>query len=343
MIFDRWRAVVRKVREFIESYRIKSPLQKRILFEKLAGFMLSTNGINILNPDYKLTWHSYINALLGFDCYVSILYTIYYYRNDFMVALRTIAWISSITTVTNTCAILISTCTTYIYLLQNLISYSLFIRMDKVKSLQALLNMTKTKIYKDFDEPAEYTAVCNKSVDRLFTSAAQDIGVIVVSMIVVTGIPMYQQVILHEHAPILPFFLPFTNPDTVFGFYINHVNHLFFGLLGYPAFLGFELVVQLLKNATWAQTTVISYNLDELQSANEKPTVKDVELSRRVREIMAEFCDADNFLVEFSDIYYWKFFFGPLSLVYSVGIGLFLFLVVILILIESILFGLNFI
>lgn len=210
--------------------------------------------------------------------------------------------------------------------------------MDKVKRLGALLNLAKNKIYKDFDAPSRYTAVCNESADRLFKTAAQDIGVIVLSMIVVTGIPVYQQLFLHEHAPILPFFLPFSNPDTVFGFYINHGNHLFFGLLGYPAFLGFELVIQMLKNTTWAQTTVISYNLEELQSANDNPSVNDVELAKRIREIMAEISDSDNFLVEFGDIYYWKFFFGPFSLMYSVGMGLFLFYVVISILLESILF-----
>lgn len=99
MILDRL-PFVRKVHELAESYRKKSPLQKRILFEKMASVMLKTNGIDIFIPDYKLTWYSFINAVLGFDCFISILYTIYYYRNDFMIALRSIGWISSITTVT---------------------------------------------------------------------------------------------------------------------------------------------------------------------------------------------------------------------------------------------------
>lgn len=105
MIFDRL-PVVRKVREFAESYRAKSPLQKRILFEKAAGFMLNTNGINIFTPNFELTWYSFINAVLGLDCAVSILYTVYYYRNNFTVALRSIAWVSSITTVTHQCSII---------------------------------------------------------------------------------------------------------------------------------------------------------------------------------------------------------------------------------------------
>lgn len=101
MIFDRLRefALVRKVREFTENFRVKSPLQKRIFFEKMAGCFLKTNGINIFAADYKVTWYSFINSVLGFDCYVSILYTIYFYRNDFTIALRSIGWISSITTV----------------------------------------------------------------------------------------------------------------------------------------------------------------------------------------------------------------------------------------------------
>lgn len=148
-------------------------------------------------------------------------------------------------------------------------------------------------------------------------------------MIVVTGIPLYQQLILHQRSPVLPFFLPFTSPDTVFGFYINHANHMFFGLLGYPAFLGFEFVVQMLKNTTWAQSMAISYNLKELQLANDESTINEMELKLRIREIMAEVCDSDNFLVDFSDIYYWKFFLGPFLLTYSVGMGLFLFYVVI--------------
>lgn len=102
MIFDRLR-VVRKIRELAESYRTKSPLQKRILFEKFASIMLKTNGIDIFIPNYQLTWYSFINAVLGFDCFVSILYTIYYYRNEFTVALRSISWISSIITVTILC------------------------------------------------------------------------------------------------------------------------------------------------------------------------------------------------------------------------------------------------
>lgn len=78
--------------------------------------MLTTNGINIFTPNYKLTWYSFINALLGFDCFVSILYTIYYHRNEFTVALRSIGWISSIATVT-IIWIILYTCAIYVYIL----------------------------------------------------------------------------------------------------------------------------------------------------------------------------------------------------------------------------------
>lgn len=140
---------------------------------------------------------------------------------------------------------------------------------------------------------------------------------------------MYKQFIKHEHTPLLPYFLPGTNPDTDFGFYINHVNHLIFGVSGYSSFVGFELIVQMLKNATWVQTVAISYNLEELQSVIAKLSAKNIELKWRVREIMAKVTDSDNFLVQFVDLYHWKFFLQPLLLALSVGIGLFLFLVVI--------------
>lgn len=179
-------------------------------------------------------------------------------------------------------------------------------RVEKVKRLQALMVLPKRKIYKDFDVPAGYTEVCEESANRLFMGATQDIIVIILSMIIITAIPMYKQTIKREHMPLLPYFLPFIDPDTDFGFYINHVNHLIFGLVGYSAFLGYELVIQMLKNTTWAQTSVISYNLKNLELANEKSSVKEVELQWRVREIMAEITDSDNFLVEFADIYYWK-------------------------------------
>lgn len=98
MVFDRLN-LISKVHELAEDYRAKSPLQKWNLFEKITSFILKASGVDIFVSDYKLIWLSFVGGILGFDCVVSIAYTTYYYRHNFMVALRALPWLSSISTV----------------------------------------------------------------------------------------------------------------------------------------------------------------------------------------------------------------------------------------------------
>lgn len=205
-----------------------------------------------------------------------------------------------------------------------MISYILFIRRRKVTRLQGLFCFSCDQMYKSHRATSNYTEICNENVNRLFRSALEDISLIVVSTVLLEAIPVYKVLLQHERMLLLPYFLPFTNPETKKGYYINQLHQMALGLIGYTTFFGTELAFQIIKNTTWFQVNAISYDLDNLnQSFNNQ--FDEFELKMQFRNILLKVADNDSYRNDLIELYYWKFFLQTSLITFSVGLAVFLF------------------
>lgn len=81
----------------------KTPREKCLLIHKIAAKCLAPYGANILNPNYRITLHSYLCAAIFVYAYSVTLYTMYYYRNNIIFVLQTFITLGISGPVSKTC------------------------------------------------------------------------------------------------------------------------------------------------------------------------------------------------------------------------------------------------
>lgn len=69
--------------------------------------------------------------------------------------------------------------------------------------------------------------------------------------------------------------------------------------------IGVEFETEICKNATWVQAAVVCYDLDELDKLLET-NIKPYDVKMRLRAILAKIRDCDNYISEWTSLFYWK-------------------------------------
>lgn len=152
---------------------------------------------------------------------------------------------------------------------------------------------------------------------------------------------------------------PFIDPDTEEGFAINYIDQMVSCTFGSCVIPTAELLTCVLKNNASAAAAVIEISLkdfklrmkteqnvtDEFVPEFRNIILKILDLDRRVFGfplisrwiwIQWNFYSYFRFVVDFTDILYWKHFLQPIILVYAITISIFAFVKV-----NIFLFGLN--
>lgn len=109
----------------------------------------------------------------------------------------------------------------------------MYISRSSRQRLQSLLLFTDKYIYEYSDVSPEYKDVCDKSVNRLFRIAVEDILLFVGAIFLLGAIPMHSNLFLHQKMSFFPMILPGTDPETITGFFLNQSFQLACGTLGF--------------------------------------------------------------------------------------------------------------
>lgn len=212
-------------------------------------------------------------------------------------------------------------------LLQTTATYCLFVRRRNARRLRSLLWFSGDHIYKGHNAPPKYAAVCDESVNRMYKNAIEDISIIVIgSSMAIGAIPLYTQLVLHERMLYYPHFLPFTNLETTTGYWVNLMHQLMMAPFAYATVFGAELILQMIKNTTWAQAVVVSHDLSELNELLNEGPIDEFQLKSRLRNILAKISDYNRYLSDFIDLFYWRWFSQSTLIMFSIGLTLFLFI-----------------
>lgn len=81
MIFQKFRKLLEKYREFKEDYLNRSPKGKWKFVRNIGTFLLKCCGVSVMEPDFKIYWYSYSTSVALFCTFASFIYTVWYYTN----------------------------------------------------------------------------------------------------------------------------------------------------------------------------------------------------------------------------------------------------------------------
>lgn len=104
--------------------------------------------------------------------------------------------------------------------------------------------------------------------------------------------PFYLFVMKGEHPNLIPIVLPYTDPDTNWGYYINLANQAIIAAAGITGNFAIEIGVLALTNNLWAASDVINYDLNEIVLGFKRGETKEVR-SAKLRNIFVQIQDVD--------------------------------------------------
>lgn len=117
--------------------------------------------------------------------------------------------------------------------------------------------------------------------------------------------------------------LPYIDENLVWGLHLNiaiQSTITFFGTVGG---LAIEMCSCTLNNTIMLCSDIISFQCDELSENMKNPKSSCVRNFAYLRNIMIQIKDYDQYVLEMSEIYYWRLFSAPILIVYSVSISIF--------------------
>lgn len=106
--------------------------------------------------------------------------------------------------------------------------------------------------------------------------------------------PLYKYIFENAHPMTIPIIIPFTDPDTNFGYYINVSNQLFISFLGIIINIGIEFVSSMLVNNIWVGVSSIKYALHEFSDFIRREPHKIRDIKYRLRNILIQIRDLDR-------------------------------------------------
>lgn len=138
--------------------------------------------------------------------------------------------------------------------------------------------------------------VCDRMATDLLLSSIKVTLLTYFSLILISLVPMYKLLFTNEREMIVPVILPFIDPDTVTGFYINLTNQLFTCFCGLIIIPGCEVISCILKNNCLSIAAVIENGLTEFKDLliNEKKFCD--KHAYQFRNIILQILDFDKYV-----------------------------------------------
>lgn len=211
---------------------------------------------------------------------------------------------------------------------QVVIMYSYMVRPSTLRRYQALLFFGGNHIYKNNNSSDGYIVVCHKSISMMIKRTMEDISMIIVAFCLIMVLPTYFFFFKHQHTLIMPSILPFTDPESDFGYCVNFVHHIILGFVVIFYQLGSEITNEIIKNTICVQSDIICYSVKQMNELVQTKATNQYLTFIHFHDILDKVNDFDRFFKEFVDLFYWRFLIQPFVLTLSVGLGLFIFFVV---------------
>lgn len=166
------------------------------------------------------------------------------------------------------------------------------LKPSSCEKLRSIYNFGADYIYAKSELSPSNFNVCNRMAVDLLMSVIKVHSLVLIAFTILVSLPFYKN--LHnEHELIVPIILPFVDPNTQNGFYINMANqmvHLCIGSLAIPIHNLFGCI---LKNNVLVAAAVIQNTLAEfkMKLKKDKKFVKDTMCYWEFRNIILKILD----------------------------------------------------
>lgn len=147
------------------------------------------------------------------------------------------------------------------------------------------------------ENPSKYNIVCDQMAINLVKKSLIIALLVSISLGMAICVPIHKLIFTDEREWILSIILPFIDPTTSNGFYINVSNQLIICALGGVVIPGSELIMCIIKNNVELTAKVIESSLVELEKDLKKSKKLTIQCDWKFREIILKILDFEKFVL----------------------------------------------
>lgn len=164
-----------------------------------------------------------------------------------------------------------------------------------MKRFQRLLRFSEKHIYNNFHISKGIYEVSDQCAIDLLIGAIKLESLIVVSISTFSVLPMYSLLVKKEYDLPVPIVLPFTEPETPRGFWMNMPHQMMYCVFGLLAIALIELVTCILKNTVAASSSIICQMFKDLDKNLHSPDKFEIEQIKMFYNNLKQVQDFDRF------------------------------------------------
>lgn len=129
------------------------------------------------------------------------------------------------------------------------------------KKFQGLIFFGKDYMF-TYENDRDMKEVLDKQANRFIQRAIAIVLLIIFSMLATVLYPMFALFVLKKRVLFFNIILPFNDPESDHGFYMNFANLSLIGILGIPGNLGIELMNIIIVNNLQSGAVIIKFKMD---------------------------------------------------------------------------------
>lgn len=177
------------------------------------------------------------------------------------------------------------------------------------------------KIYVNRTPSNEYEKVIDQNASQLMKVTFSVVLVVLLSFSLIGIGPIYKFIFHGEYNSMTGGLLPFTTLDTLNGFLINTLFQFALGGVGIAGNVGVEIVNCMVINTCTTLADLLCNSMKKFSAGLVADTFT-VQNKSELRDIFIRLNDLEDYIREFNEVYYWKFFLQPIRTVACVSLAI---------------------
>lgn len=117
--------------------------------------------------------------------------------------------------------------------------------------------------------------------------------------------------------------LPFIDEDVLWGFHLNLMIQTTITTFGTIGGLSIEITSCIINNTILLCSEIISLDCTNITNKLNFGSTSQIEILAELRNVFVKIQDLDRYVLDMSELYYWRMFSAPVLIVYSVSMSIF--------------------
>lgn len=167
---------------------------------------------------------------------------------------------------------------------------------SKRKQYKRLYNFAGEFIYANSGTSSKNHRVCNRMAIYLLSGSIKISLLMLFSVSLCVFPPLYKIFFTEKNEMIIPVILPYIDPDTKKGFYINLANQMVTCVYGTVIIPATELITCVLKNTVTSTAAIIENSLQEFEDSLQHTTIFSNKHALQFQNLILKMIDFDKYV-----------------------------------------------